>query len=456
VIVELPHRYDPRSYQLKAWRAMDEKKRALLVWHRRGGKDKLCFNKLICRAAETPANYAYYFPTAALGKKALWLNVDVTNGMKVIDHVPKNLLKRPPNQTDMRVELVNDSTIQILGTDNLDVVGGNYFGTVFSEYQNQNPLAWDYTRPILAENGGFAWFNGTPRGENHFYDMLKVNRTNEAWFTQVLGVDDTHAIAASDIEAERRSGMSEAMIRQEFFCDFSIANENAIYGRWMNDALKELRIGEFPVDGRSPVHTFWDLGGPRNTVVWYGQRLPFGRFRWIDCDYGLDLTLPERFAHMQAKGYSYGKHYLPHDARQTSRTGFTFEQDALNVGFKNIVVVPPIQDVWQGIDYVRTQFPSFEFRLPACEMGVKGMKAYESASDTSSGIVRNVPLHTWASHIADGIRTMAEADAMGLVDKAFTSTEAPKVVIRPVMGMHGLGGGSLGSPVPRPQMGMRG
>ena len=452
--IELPHLYSPREYQLAVWRAMDAKKRVDWVMHRRGGKDKTFFNKLICKAAETPANYAYYFPTATLGRKALWKNVDVKNSLRVIDHIPKGLLKRQPNETNMMIELHGGSTIQVLGTDNLDVVGGNYFGMVFSEYQNQNPLAWEYSRPILVENGGFAWFNGTPRGENHFYEMLKVNRSNPDWFTQVLTVDDTGAVSKADIEAERRAGMSEAMIRQEFYCDFSVANENAIYGRWLSDALAEQRIGDFPVDGRSPVHTFWDLGGPRNTVVWYGQRLPFGRWRWIDCDYGLDLTLPERFAHMQAKGYSYGKHFFPHDAKQTSRTGFTFEHDARNVGFKNIVVVPPIQDVWQGIDYVRGLFPSFEFRLPACELGVKGLKGYESAPDTSTGIVRNQPLHNWASHVADGMRTMAEADAMGLVDKAFSSNEPPKVVIRSTMGMVGLGGASLGST--RPMMGMRG
>lgn len=426
--IELPHRYTPRDYQLPAWRAADDVKRLLLVWHRRAGKDKLCFNRLVVKAAEKMANYAYYFPTAALGRKALWFNVDVSNGMRVIDHIPKELLARTPNQTEMRIELINGSTIQILGTDNLDVVGGNFYGCVFSEYQNQNPLAWDYTRPILAENGGFAWFNGTPRGENHFYDLLTINRSNSQWFTQVLPVSETGAVSAEDIESERRSGMSEAMIAQEFGCDFRIANERAIYGREMSAVDKDGRIGTFPVDGRSPVHTFWDLGGPRNTVVWYGQRLPHGCWRWLDVDYGLELNLVQRYAHMQAKGYNYGKHYLPHDARQTARTGRTFEQDAIDAGFKNTVVVPVIPSVWQGIDYVKQIFPSFEFRLPACEIGVKGIKAYESAPDTSSGIIRNEPLHTWASHVADGLRTMAEAEVLGLIPSNVTGGAGRRIV----------------------------
>jgi len=31
----------------------------------------------------------------------------------------------------------------------------------------QDPRAWDFIRPILAENGGLAVFNFTPRGANH-------------------------------------------------------------------------------------------------------------------------------------------------------------------------------------------------------------------------------------------------------------------------------------------------
>lgn len=411
---------------------MDAFKRVLLVFHRRAGKDKLCLNKLICRAVEKPCNMAYYFPTATLGRKALWKNVDVVNGMRVIDHIPRSLLAKPPNETNMLIELVNGSTIQVLGTDNLDVVGGNFFGVVFSEYQNQNPMAWDLTRPILAENGGFAWFNGTPRGETHLFDMLNTNRDNADWFTQVLTCEDTNAITAADIEAERRSGMSEAMIRQEFFCDFIVANENAIYGREMSAALAGQRMGPFPVDGRAPVHTSWDLGGPRNTVVWYFQRGPFGSIRWVDIDHGLDMTLVQRVAHMKAKGYSFGKHFMPHDARQTARTGRTFEQDAKDAGLQNLCVVPVIPDVWHGIDYVREAFPSFEFRQPACDIGIKGLKAYESAPDTSRGVTRDVPLGTWASHIADALRTAIEADKMGLVPRVGQDVggqRKPKVIM---------------------------
>jgi hypothetical protein len=413
---------------------MDTHKRALCVWHRRAGKDKLFLNKLLVRACETMANYAYYFPTARLGRRALWENVDVANKMRVIDHIPRELLAKEPNQTEMKISLINGSTIQVFGTDNLDVVGGNFFGVAFSEYALQNPLAWDLTRPILAENGGFAWFNATPRGENHLYDMLTMAQSDPDWFAQVLTVDDTGAISLADIEAERRQGMSDALIRQEFWCDFTSANENAIYGRFMSAALAEGRIGEFVVDGRVPVHTSWDLGSPQNTVVWYWQRLPFGVTRFIDCDYGLNLTLAERVHHMRQKGYNYGIHYLPHDAKQTARTGRTFEQDAREAQLGRMLIVPQVADVWNGINHAASLFGTFEFRLPACEVGVRGLKSYESAPANKQGIERRDPLATWAAHVADALRTMAEADVNGLIPRYETGEQERARPQRAIMG----------------------
>ena len=59
-------------------------------------------------------------------------------------------------------------------------------GVVFSEYSLADPAAWDYVRPILAENGGWAVFIFTPRGRNHGHALLEMARRNPAWFAQVV------------------------------------------------------------------------------------------------------------------------------------------------------------------------------------------------------------------------------------------------------------------------------
>lgn len=219
--IKLPHKFEPRDYQLPFFRAMDSGiKRAVLVWHRRAGKDKACFNYTIKRAFERVGTYFYFLPEYSQGKKVIWDNID-NDGFRMLDHIPSALVKST-NATDLKVTLVNNSVIQIMGADNFSKsgVGTNPIGVVLSEYSINSPEVWDFLRPILAVNGGWAVFNFTPRGQNHAYALLEMAKNNEEWFTQVLTVDDTHILTPEDIARERAEGMSQAMIDQEFFCKF--------------------------------------------------------------------------------------------------------------------------------------------------------------------------------------------------------------------------------------------
>src|SRR5690349_1180920 len=70
--IKLPHRWEPRAYQVKAWRALaGGVKRAALVWHRRAGKDLLLLNFTITQAVQRVGVYWHVFPTAKQGRKIL-------------------------------------------------------------------------------------------------------------------------------------------------------------------------------------------------------------------------------------------------------------------------------------------------------------------------------------------------------------------------------------------------
>lgn len=219
--IQLPHRFMPREYQLPFFQAMDSgTKRAILVWHRRAGKDKACFNYMIKRAFERVGTYFYFLPEYSQGKKVIWDNID-NDGFRMLDHIPKQLVAGT-NATDLKVTLINGSVIQIMGADNFSKsgVGTNPIGVVLSEYSINSPEVWDFLRPILAVNGGWAVFNFTPRGQNHAFTLLEMAKDNEEWFTQILTVKDTGILTDEDIARERREGMSQAMIDQEFYCKF--------------------------------------------------------------------------------------------------------------------------------------------------------------------------------------------------------------------------------------------
>ena len=228
--IEIPYNFAPRAYQLPFLDAMDSGcKRACWVVHRRGGKDKTAINLASKRMFERVGTYYHCLPTYNQGRKVIWDGRD-KDGFKFTDHFPAPL-RKSTNNTEMKIEMLNGSIWQIIGADNFDsVVGANPVGIVFSEWavSDKYPDAWNYFRPMLAENRGWAVFIYTPRGRNHGFELYQMSLKNPDWFCQLLTADDTGAVSRADIEAERQAGMSEDMIQQEFYCSFIASVENIV------------------------------------------------------------------------------------------------------------------------------------------------------------------------------------------------------------------------------------
>lgn len=221
--MRVPANYEPRGYQLPFLRAMDSgKNRACLVWHRRSGKTKTMLNFAVKKAFERVGTYYHCFPEYGQGRKVIWDGID-KEGNHILDwHIPEGL-RKSTNKTELKVDLINGSAYQIVGADNFDsLVGPNPVGIILDEWavSDRYPQAWDYFRPILAENGGWAAFPFTPRGRNHGWELYQMAQRNPAWFCQLLTVDDTKSISRLDVEAEREAGMPESMIQQEFYSSF--------------------------------------------------------------------------------------------------------------------------------------------------------------------------------------------------------------------------------------------
>lgn len=241
VTLTLPHLFTPRAYQLPFLRAMDSGiKRACWVVHRRSGKTKTVLNLAIKKAFERVGAYYHCFPEYGQGRKIVWDGID-KDGNKFLDHIPMGI-RESTNNSEMKIKLINGSLYQIIGADNYDsLVGPNPVGIILDEWavSDRYPQAWDYFRPILVENGGWAAFPFTPRGRNHGWNLYQMALSNPNWFCQLLTTDDTGAINQDDIQRERESGMSESMIQQEFYCSFLASMENILIPfEFINQALR--------------------------------------------------------------------------------------------------------------------------------------------------------------------------------------------------------------------------
>ena len=408
--IELPCGYRCRDYQTPFWEAMKSgKKRAVLVWHRRAGKEKTCWNYLIMQACHKVGIYYYFFPHFSQGRKILWDGVD-KDGFKLLNHIPKGLLDGDPNSTEMKVRLRNGSIIQVIGTNNIDsVVGTNPCGCVFTEYSLQDPVAWQLIRPILVENGGWAVFNFTPRGANHGKELYDMARLNPDWYCQMLTVDDTKVVTPEQIQAERDAGMSEDFIQQEFYCSFTLGVEGSYYAKYLQDARDEDRIGNVAWNKQGRVYTAWDLGyGDSTSIIFYqvvGQEIHV-----IDYYEAHGEGLPHYAGVLKDKPYIYADHYAPHDIDSHSfSSGLSAREVGASLGLR-FVVLPTLKiRIEDGIEAVRGIFPRIYIDEKKCKHLVKCLENYRKEFDTRLEVYKERPRHDKYSHGADAMRYMAIA-----------------------------------------------
>lgn len=404
--ITLPHKFEPRSYQLPLLRAFDNGyKRLIQLWHRRSGKDKVDINIVAREMLKHVGIYYYFYPTYAQGKKALWDGIG-KDGVAYLDHFPKELLDGKPNDTEMKVRYKNGSIFQVIGTDDYNkIVGTNPIGVIFSEFSLQNPRAWDYIRPILAENKGWAIFNFTPRGKNHGYDLYEMAVKNPKWFVQKLTVNDTGVLTREDIQEERDSGMSEDLIQQEYYCSFTASVLGAYYWKEYDEAEKEGRFGNVPYDPAVPVHTVWDLGVSDAMAIGFYQVVG-NELHKIDYYEANNEGLPHYIKILQDKKYIYGQHFAPHDikARELS-TGKSRLEIAEGLGIKFEVV--PNLSIQDGIDAGRRMFKKLWVDREKCKDWLKAIPQYTKEYDEEKKIFKDKPLHDWTSHGADEYRYAA-------------------------------------------------
>jgi hypothetical protein len=412
--LRLPNGWTPRPYQLPLWSALESgKRRAIEIAHRRWGKDDVALHWAAVSAMTRVAPYWHMLPEAAQARKAIWDAVNPHTGRRRIDEAFPHEIRETTREQDMLIRFVNGSTWQVVGSDNYNsLVGSSPAGVVFSEYALADPAAWAYLRPILLENGGWAVFITTARGNNHAKALLEAARENPDWFAEVSKATDTGAFTSDQLKGEKAEyiaqfGQAEgaALFNQEYLCSFDAAVVGAYYAGEMERAEAEGRIMDVPYDGAALVDTYWDLGFSDATAIWFVQRIG-GLINVLEYQEWTGSGLLDVAKDLRAKPYLYGTHFLPHDAEQTEITnGRTRKETLEQVLGRNIEVAPKL-GVDDGINAVRTIFPRVRFDRARTERGREVLRNYRRKWDDDKKTYLPRPHHDWASHGADAFRTL--------------------------------------------------
>ena len=278
----------------------------------------------------------------------------------------------------------------------------------------------------IKEGPGWAWtkdiFVSSKRGTNRF------KRIFLSWRAHPDRPENFKELA-------RAGGMSERECNERFpdTEEDAISDRDIIgvyYSRQMRDAKKSLRICGVPYSEGFEVYTFWDLGVDDSTTIWFMQNIG-KEYRFIDYYENTGMGMAHYARTLKDKPYTYGDHYMPHDAAKREMGGDTdvalsIKETAMNLGIEPIIIVKRAKDsqaVMNGIEAVRNILGQCWFDINKCSIGIDGLESYRSEFNDEKGVLDIKPLHNLASHAADAFRTFAVGYANKKVENVMSVTD---------------------------------
>lgn len=233
--------YQPHQKQIEAHRAflVDGYKRGTLFWGRQVGKTMWSVYHAWISAVMQQGQYFIVFKTYSQAAQVVW--------KQYLHTIPKELIagKTGINNDDLRVTFSHlegpmklpgigwvkikhnpdlpPSSIRLLGSDQADTHRGNKaHGMIFDEYADQSPENWEEVyKYFFTTTKGWAAFMGTPKGYNHWYDMLEYAnvKANGWYFSRATWRDnpsiDPKWVAAEREEAEKKGQLNAFLQEME-------------------------------------------------------------------------------------------------------------------------------------------------------------------------------------------------------------------------------------------------
>jgi phage terminase large subunit len=395
--VEVEIDYTPRT-QFAAFHERTERF-AIGVAHRRAGKTVASINDLIRRVATCPhpsARGAYIAPLYNQAKDVAW---------SYLKQYAAPLLAKPPNEGELYVDLITGGRIRLYGADNPDRLRGIYLDeVVLDEYADMRPSVWgEVIRPLLADRTGRATFIGTPKGKNAFYKLFERSAADEDWFSFNLKASETGIIAASELAGARKD-MSEDQYAQEFECSFEAAIKGAYYGKLLNAAEADGRIGPVSADPILQIRSFHDIGGAGAKsdaytiwiAQWVGQSI-----RWLDYYEAQGQPLSIHAAWLR-KRWPTALVVLPHDGLTAKGPEGDRYKDHWEAAGFDVDAIPNagMGAAMQRIEAGRRLFPRMWFDANRTRVGRETLAEYHEQWDDKRDIGLG-PDHNWASHCGD-------------------------------------------------------
>jgi phage terminase large subunit len=390
----------------KAFHARD-KKRAILVYHRRAGKTVATVNDLVAKALRCRKKngfFGYISPFMGQAVQTAWLYLQ-----EAVRAIPGHKVDQTKKAVSVPSAHGTMATVRLFGADNPDSLRGLYFdGVVLDEVADMKRTVWsEVVQPALMDRDGWAVFIGTPKGKNFFYDLYeKAKSSPDQWFCQVLKASESGLVSQAKLD-EYRADVDEETYEQEMECSFVAGIKGAYWASLINKMDEEGRLQPLQIIKAAPVHVVFDLGWSDATAAWFYQLIN-GELRVVDHQQWNEVDIHKIIDEVRKRGYKMGDWWLPHDAKAHSlQTGKSMIDQFRTHGI-NPKAVPEL-DVVDGIQAVRFTLPKMQIDGQRCYQGIEALKNYQKKWNAELGVFSKNPLHDWASHSADAFRYLCLA-----------------------------------------------
>lgn len=250
------------------------------------------------------------------------------------------------------------------------------------------------------------------REEHDYFDLVeqemdcRIDPDQRAWYVATRRAD--FAGAEERMWQEYPSTPDEA---------FQVSTEGNYYAKDMIKLRKRGGICRvLTLD--LPVNTFWDIGNRDGCAVWFHQELR-GEDRFIDYYEAHNEDLRHYVSELQARGYLFGVHFLPHDAEYKrlgdyNRSTEEMLQDLMPG--QRFIIVPRITELITGIQQTRKHLKTAWFDEAGCKKGIARVEGYRKKFSRADNRFINQPdKSNGCSEGADALRQWAQAKELGML-----------------------------------------
>ncbi len=417
-----------RNYQEEAAIELFIKKilRLLLERPRRSGKEVETWNLIIEGAIESPGLYMMVYPTNVRARAVLWEGaILMPDGLSVkfLDMIPRRLIKRINNQ-EMKIELVNGSIIWVVGSD-IDpdkLRGTNPRGMGFCEFAFQDPRVLYIMLPALRQNGGWLIAQSTFNGMNHFYQMIENNKDNPLWYCRIDSIinlvdeNGNRYITDEMIEEDRKAGMPEYLIQQEYYGVVQVNQETMYFAHAIKNIYENKKLIENLFIPSANVYSAFDIGINDCTAIIlfqikrvdnYLKPIIIGYIESNNRDLAYYITEIRRMCNRF--NLPFKDHFVPHDGQKRDfNTGKNTIDFMMEMG-EQAYIVPKPTSKENAIEAMRRKLYLCDFNKENTQRLIDCLSNYSKEYDDKMGTYKNRPLHNWASHGVDAFQTMTLA-----------------------------------------------